>query len=263
MADSSLNVPVLLVTFNRPENAQKIFNAIKQVRPKKLYLFSDAPRKGNEADAVNVSKCRSLLDQVDWPCDVKTKFETVNLGCGPGPMSAISWMFQNEEKGIILEDDCLPDTSFFSYCEYMLDKYEQQPRVMHIAGTRWNDEYKVDENDHFFSTIGHIWGWATWKRAWQLYDYEMKSWNKKKGRQLIKSRLQNRLLTEFWVDSFEYTYRNNPTLRHAWDYQWQYTLFQHNGLSVVPNVNLVSNIGVQGVHSSENDLDKTSFHRRT
>lgn len=263
MADSSFNVPVLLVTFNRPDNAQKIFNAIKQVRPAKLYLFSDAPRKGNETDASNVNKCRSLLEQVDWHCEVKTKFETVNQGCGPGPMSAISWMFQNEEKGIILEDDCLPDESFFSYCEYMLDKYEHQPRVMHIAGTRWNDEYKVESKDHFFSTIGHIWGWATWKRAWQLYDYEMRSWEKKKGRKLIKSRLQNRLLTEFWVDSFEYTYRNNPRLKHAWDYQWQYTLFQHNGLSVVPDVNLVSNIGVQGVHSSENDADKTSFHRHT
>jgi hypothetical protein len=263
MTDHIFEIPVLLVTFNRPLNAKKVFDVIRQVRPAKFYLFSDAPRPGNENDQVNVKECRELIKLIDWECDVKTKFEKVNLGCGPGPMSAITWMFQHEEKGIILEDDCLPDISFFSYCRYMLDRYEHQPRVMHVAGTRWNDEYKVDDSDHFFSTIGHIWGWATWRRAWQLYDYEMKSWDKTKGRKLIKSRLNNRLLSEFWVDSFEYTYRNNPRLRHAWDYQWQYTLFQHNGLSVVPNVNLVSNIGVQGVHSSEDDADKTSFNRHT
>lgn len=263
MRESGFDVPILLVTFNRPDNAQKIFEAVRQVRPQKLYLFSDAPRKGNATDADKVNECRSLVEKVDWPCDVKTKFESENLGCGPGPMSAITWMFQQEDKGIILEDDCLPHASFFTYCKVMLEKYEQDERVMHIAGTRWNEEYKVEGTDHFFSSIGHIWGWATWKRAWKFYDYEMRTWDKRKGRKLIKSRLGDRLLSEFWVDSFEYTFRNNPVMRHAWDYQWQYTLFKNNGLSVVPNVNLVSNIGVQGVHSSENDTDKTSFHRQT
>jgi hypothetical protein len=263
MADNRFDVPVLLVTFNRPANAQKVFDAIRKIRPSKFYMFSDAPGVGNESDAVNVLECRKIIEQIDWDCEVKTKFETVNLGCGPGPMSAITWMFQHEEKGIILEDDCLPHESFFDYCKFMLDKYEHEPRIMHIAGTRWNEEYKVDNCDHFYSTIGHIWGWATWKRAWQQYDYEMKSWDKRKGRKLIKSRLHDRLLVEYWVDSFEYTYRNNPRLRHAWDYQWQYVLFKNNGLSIVPNVNLVSNIGVQGVHSSDTDKDKTSFNRGT
>ncbi|PWU05182.1 MAG: hypothetical protein C5B52_00115 [Bacteroidetes bacterium] len=261
METQQFDVPVLLITFNRPDNARKVFESIRRIKPSRLYFFSDAPREGNEDDLEKVQRTREILNEVDWPCTIHTKFEQLNLGCGPGPYSAISWVFDQEDRAIILEDDCLPHDSFFSFCKTMLEKYQHDPRIMHIAGTRWNEEYYIGDYDFFYSSIGHIWGWATWRRAWKFYDYFMRSWNKKRDWRLLNSKLKSRIQTQFWVDNFNHTFVHNPQLKHAWDYQWQYTLFKNNGLAIVPNVNLISNIGVQGIHANEEAGDKSSFNR--
>ncbi len=264
MKEGGFDVPILLITFNRPANAQKVFAAIKSMRPSKLYIFSDAPREGNEEDKSNVEECRNLLTEIDWDCDVQKKFESKNLGCGRGVCSAISWAFESTEKLIILEDDCIPHSSFFPFCKYMLDKYEKAEKVMHIAGTRWNDELNSGEGDHFFSRIGHIWGWATWKRAWKLYDYNLTTLKKKVDRELLKKGLNGRIQAQYWLDCFFHVYKHNGSkLINTWDYQWQYTLFKNEGLAVVPNVNLVSNIGLQGVHTNASDNDKLSYNKHT
>ena len=261
METQQLDVPVLLITFNRPDNARKVFEVIRRIKHTQLYLFSDAKKEGNTDEEEKVQVTRNILKEVDWPCSIHTKFEQTNLGCGPGPYSAISWVFEHEDRAIILEDDCLPHDSFFSFCKTMLEKYQHEPRIMHIAGTRWNEEYYVGNYDFFYSTIGHIWGWATWRRAWKFYDYSMRSWDRRKDWQLLNSKLKSRIQTQFWVDNFNHTYVHNPQLKHAWDYQWQYTLFKNNGLAIVPNVNLISNIGIQGVHANEEAIDKSSFYR--
>lgn len=119
---------------------------------------------------------------------------------------------------------------------------------MHIAGSRWNEEYRVGDNDIFFSKIGHVWGWATWKRAWMKYDFHMRSWEQYKASDTTFKLFNDRQIAKYWDGAFEYVYQQ--THKHTWDYQWQFTLFLNNGLSIVPKVNLISNVGVSGVHAS-------------
>jgi hypothetical protein len=222
-------------------------------------VSSDGPRPGNKNDAVNVAQTRNIFNNIDWECNLVKIFRTENLGCGAAPYNAMNAVFEKEEMAIILEDDCLPDPSFFQFCETMLLKYRNNNEVMHISGTRWNEEYKIENSDHFFSHIGHVWGWATWKRAWSQYDYNIKSWNKETCKSLVRSLFKSRVISEFWTQGIGQMH--NHQKNDVWDYQWQFAIFKKNGLAVVPNVNLISNIGTQGVHadniSSEYNFRKT------
>jgi hypothetical protein len=258
-------IPVLLITFNRPGCAKQVFEKIKQLKPKKLFVFSDAPRAGKNEEAIAVNQCRSLFDDknITWDCDIKRWFAQSNMGCGLAVSSAITWMFDSVPYGIILEDDCLPNITFFDYCSIMLRRYASNSKVMHIAGTRWNDEYESIEDSYFFSKIGHVWGWATWKRAWKLYDFDMQTWDKAKDRTMLYKQLKSSGQTQFWMDNFERMYNKEAAAKDTWDYQWQYTLFKNRGLAVVPYVNLISNIGVEGAHASSDSKDEGVFNRKT
>ncbi|MBW4890157.1 hypothetical protein KXQ82_10540 [Mucilaginibacter sp. HMF5004] len=263
--EAKFDIPVLMVTFNRPAYAQQVFDKIKRLKPKQLFIFSDAPRAGKAGEAEKVAECRALFDDANftWDCEVHKHFATANMGCGPGVKTAITWAFESVEKLIILEDDCVPDLSFFDYCETMLAKYENDPKVMHVAGTRWNEEFDAGKGDHFFCTVGHVWGWATWKRAWKLYDYRMSTWVKKHDRKMVRDIYHDRILYQFWVDCFVDTFKNIASTNHTWDYQWQYTLFKNKGLSTVPKENLITNIGELGAHTKVDDTDVSSFNRKT
>ena len=238
--NNTFDIPVLMVTFNRPAYAKHVFEKIKKLKPKNLFIFSDGPREGKPEEKTLVEECRKIFDNAnfDWDCNVKKLFLEKNRGCGLGVSSAISWAFESVEKLIILEDDCVPHPSFFQFAETMLDRYQDDERVMHVAGTRWNEEFDTGNGDHFFSRIGHVWGWATWKRAWKFFDYKMQNWEKGRDRKMLKALLKERIITEYWVDCFVHAYTKNPTLNHAWDYQWQYAQFKNNGLAVVPTHNL-------------------------
>ncbi len=244
--------PILLVTFNRPDTTKKVLEAIANVQPKKLYVFSDAPREGNENDTVMVGAVRNLFMNLNWEVELHTKFENRNLGCAKGVSSAISWIFETEKQAIILEDDCLPNNAFFDFCSQMLDRYENSDQVMHISGSRWNEEFKTGDS-YLFSSIGHIWGWATWKRAWDKYDYNMADWGKHIPK--IKIALQKPLYVGFWKELFQEVAVSNK--KHTWDYQWQYTLFKEKGLAVVPDVNMILNIGPDGVHSNSSKQQRS------
>ncbi|MFD1140186.1 hypothetical protein ACFQ4C_03665 [Larkinella insperata] len=180
-----------------------------------------------------------------------------NVGCGLGVSGGITWFFENEPMGIILEDDCVPTPAFFAFCAEMLLRYQDDERVMHISGTRWNEEYPI-EQPYFFTAIGHIWGWATWRRAWQQYDYQMATWPADKRTNLIRQFFSNRRHIQYWETCFDTVY--DQTEKHTWDYQWQYTLFRSGGLSITPQKNLIQNIGTEGVHDSGSDAFR---HRRT
>ena len=262
--EAAFDIPVLMITFNRPAYAEQVFDKVKLLRPKQLFVFSDAPRIGKAGEDKDVNQCRALFDKAnfDWDCEVHQYFSTANMGCGPGVKTAITWAFESVEKLIVLEDDCVPDLSFFDYCKTMLTRYEMDPKVMHIAGTRWDNEFDVGESDHFFCTVGDVWGWATWKRAWKLYDYRMMSWEKNRDREMIRNVYHKRILYQFWVDCFVDTFKNIAATNHTWDYQWQYTLFKNGGLSTVPKENLITNIGEQGAHTKDNDTDVSSFNRK-
>ena len=265
MKENSFDIPVLLVKFNRPTCTAQVLEKIVQLKPKKLYVFSDAARAGKKDELSAVNQCRSLFnsEHITWDCEIKTWFADANIGCGRAVSSAISWMFETEECGIILEDDCLPHLSFFEYCDTMLKKYADNPEVMHIAGTRWNDEFKKVDDNYFFSRIGHVWGWATWKRAWKLFDYNMSTWNRANDRKTIYKQLNSVIQTQFWIDNFQRMFDKGMNNKNVWDYQWQYAMFMHKGLSVVPYANLISNIGIEGTHASLDNKDQGVFNRQT
>lgn len=242
-------VPILLVTFNRPDTTKIVFEKIKELKPSVLYIYSDAPRLGNVNDEIKVNETRKIFDDINWECAVHKSFQETNLGCGAGVSHAIEWLFNTEEMAIILEDDCVPHISFFEFCIVMLNRYKDNEKVMHVSGTRWNPEFKTNDSDYIFSRIGHIWGWATWRRAWSKYDFQMSTWPSYKKLDGTFNLFKDREISKYWDGAFDYVF--NQKSKHTWDYQWQYTLFSNNALAVVPSVNLVSNIGTTGVHASQ------------
>ena len=247
----TVETPVLFVTFNRPDTTRVVWEMIKKAKPKKLYLSSDGPReKKYEEDKTSIEENRKLANEIDWDCIVKTRFSEENQGCGLGVSGAISWAFENEDRLIILEDDCVPSESFFTLCDTLLQKYANEPRIMHISGTRWNEEFAITDSDFFYTRYAHIWGWATWKRAWQLYDYRMKDWPSFRDTKALNTALCNHApLIKRWTYLFNNIY--NLEKKHTWDYQWQYAILKNNGLCINATKNLVTNIGADGMHSSE------------
>ena len=256
MKNKQFDTPILLIAFNRPETTCHVFEQIRKIKPSKLYIFLDAPRNEFESDIDLVETCKVLLDdsQINWPCKVQRWLADDNLGQAIGISSAITWAFESTERLIILEDDCLPNLSFFEFCQTMLTKYENNERIMHISGTCYQNGGLSGDENHFYSMVNHIWGWATWKRAWNKYDFWMEQFPEMKRSKKIQQIFGNAAIGKYWHDRFDQVY--NETKKRSWDDQWQYTLFENYGLAVVPNVNLISNIGIQ----SRSDGLPAAFH---
>ncbi|MCE7066599.1 hypothetical protein [Dyadobacter sp. CY326] len=256
------DIPVLLIVHNRPETTYHVFEQIRNIKPAKLYIFSDAPKEGKLGDADLVETCRCLMAdaQINWECMVERWYPTAHMGWAIGVSSAITWAFETCEKLVILQDDLLPHPSFFTFCKTMLDKYEADAHVMHVSGTCWEECSETNQADHSFSLIGHVWGWATWKRAWSKYDFWMEQLPEMKNKQTLKGLFGDTDTVKYWHDRFDQVYEQ--LTKRSWDYQWQYTLFQHNGIAVVPNVNLVSNIGFErsnyGIKLPEHYISETA-----
>jgi len=238
------NTPILLLIFNCLDTAQKVFNKIKQVKPRKLFISADGPRKNKAGEA---EKClaaqNTILKQVDWDCELFTNFRDSNLGCKLAVSSGIDWFFEHEERGIILEDDTLPHHSFFRFCEELLEYYKDDKRIMMISGDNFQFGKKLTEYSYYFSRYTHIWGWATWRRAWDYYDVDMKLWPEIRNSSLLCDILGNKREVAYWRGIFDKAYRK---MIDAWSYQWLFTCWLRNGLNVFPQVNLVSNIGFGG-----------------
>jgi hypothetical protein len=242
----ALQTPVLLLIFSRPDTTRRVFETIRQARPTRLYVAADGPRSGHPTDAVRCAETRAVVQEVDWPCQVFTLFQEQNLNCGLAPVTAMNWFFSHELEGIILEDDCVPAPSFFPYCAELLARYRDEPRVMHIGGNNFGSEAQQPQGpeapSYYFSTQRNSWGWATWRRAWQLYDYHLTDF-----RQVVAAGDLN----DTFTGPLEKRYRLGkmagvlalPQPPDVWDYQWEYTIARHHGLYIVPAVNLVGNIG--------------------
>ncbi len=224
--------PILFLIFNRPEPAFQVFEQIKKIQPKCLYIAADGPRKDKKGEAVLCIKTRAVVQQIDWDCEVKTLFREENLGCGNAVYSAINWFFDDVEQGIILEDDCLPDLSFFPFCETLLNRYKGDSDVMHISGTNSQFGRIVGDGSYYFSKFARIWGWATWRRAWEKIDFDLNNLDnyldKEKG------------ISDYWKENLINT-KNGKT--DTWDFQWIFTVWLLNGKTISPNVSLVRNIG--------------------
>jgi hypothetical protein len=238
-----LRTPVLMVIFNRPETTKVVFEAIRKAKPPRLYVAADGPRPHVPTDAARCAEARKVIDGVDWNCEVKTLFSEKNLNCGRGPSSAFTWFLENEPEGIILEDDCLPSQSFFWYCQELLEKYRNDTRVMHIGGNNFlNGWLKDNDYSYYFSRSGHIWGWATWRRAWDKFDFNISQYEKLKERGQFDGFFLNPLEKRYRLSKFDDTAARKGRA-DWWDYQWDFARYVNSGLAIVPSVNLVKNIG--------------------
>jgi len=232
---------VLFLVFNRPETTLRVFETIKAARPKKLYIAADGPRAERTGEQERCNQVRQIATSVDWSCEVKTLFRDRNYGCKLGVSSGIDWFFSQEEEGIILEDDILPMPSFFEYCDYLLQYYREDERIGLISGCNFIANRFKPKESYFFSRHNHIWGWATWRRAWMHYDVNMRdwpAWRDENGLKMISG--SNRLFESYWQDTFENAYLSRID---TWDYQWTFTCWKHGMLSVLPMYNLINNIG--------------------
>lgn len=233
-----LEVPVAFLIFNRPDTTRRVFAEIARAKPKRLLVVADGPRSLDE-----VEKCaaaRSVIDQVDWDCEVLTNFSDVNLGCKRRVSSGLDWVFEQCEEAIILEDDCLPHPTFFSYCAELLEKYRDEERVMMISGNNFQFGRKRGSYSYYFSCYAHIWGWASWQRAWAHYDSTMKKWPALKETRWLRELMYDFLSAKHWEEVLNKAYAGEVD---TWDIQWLFSCWSQGGLTALPNVNLVSNIG--------------------
>jgi len=255
-----LDTAVLFLVFSRLDTTKQVFEAIRQAKPPRLYVAADGARVGKEGEAEKVQAVRDFIIQnIDWDCQVKTLFRDKNLGCKNAVSSAITWFFDNEEQGIILEDDCLPSQSFFWYCEELLEKYKNKEDIYLVSGDARGPESFGMKEDYTFCKYPLIWGWASWARVWKNYDVDIKDWPSQK--QLVLSHIgSNKATKRFWTDVFDKMFRKEID---TWDYQFSYLLLKNKGKCIVPRVNLITNVGfgVDATHTFDIDSDASNRRR--
>ncbi len=242
---NKITSPILYIVFNRPEYVRRSFEAIKNISPSVIYLASDGPRSDRKDEDSIVKSVRNyVIDNIDWACQIKTFFQKKNVGL-KFLASAISWFFQNEEMGIILEDDCIPNESFFKFCDELLVKYRYDERIMVIGGRNSEiDSRKRVPESYFFYKYTETWGWASWRRAWKYYDINIKDWTNLKRRGIHRTVSDKRGFQNFVRDSFDSSFKNEV---ENWDIQWSFACLANSGLCIIPKYNLVDNIGIKGI----------------
>jgi hypothetical protein len=240
MADFQLTTPVAFLIFNRPDTTARVFEAIRQAKPPKLLVVADGPRPDRPDDVEKCKAARAIIDKVDWDCAVLTNYSDLNLGCKNRVSSGLDWVFSLVEEVIILEDDCLPHPSFFRFCQDLLDYYRDDERIMAISGDNFQLGRKRTEYSYYFSRYNHIWGWASWRRAWQYYDVKMRLWQEIRDCNWLEYILGEGQSVKYWTKIFQSAYDGKID---TWGYRWTFACWIQNGLTILPNVNLVSNIG--------------------
>jgi hypothetical protein len=237
----NFNTPILFIVFNRLDTMRQVFSIIKQIKPKYFYIASDGPRVERTGEKDIVQEVRSyILQNIDWDCKTKTLFRDKNHGSGRGVAEAITWFFKQVEQGIVLEHDCLPSLSFFPFCAELLEKYKNSPKIWHITGHNPLGWTEADGASYYFARVEHCWGFATWRRAWRKYSYDIQGLadfiEYKKITKIFRRSCDRR----YWLKVFRKMEKHSW---RTWDYQWTYTIFQNDGVCINPAVNLVSNIG--------------------
>lgn len=241
-----MKTPVVLLIFNRPDTTAQVFASIRQAKPPQLLVVADGPRSDREAEKCQAA--RAIIDGVDWNCQVMTNYSQVNLGCKQRVSSGLDWVFTNVEEAIILEDDCVPHPSFFQYCEELLERYRSDRRIMVISGNNFQFGRNRTKYSYYFSRYNHCWGWATWRRAWQYYDVDMKLWSEIQDCHWLEYMLEKPNTLKQWRKIFASTYEEKI---NSWAFRWTFACWVQNGLTILPDCNLVSNIGfvTEGTHT--------------
>lgn len=234
-------VPIVFIIYKRIDTAVRVFETIKKAKPLKLYLVSDGPK--NETEEKPCSYLRDKFEkEINWECKLVKVYSENNLGCAKRVQTGLDFVFQHENHAIILEDDTLPDSSFFNFCEILLSYYQDDTRVAHISGCNLHPDVVNFNESYCFSSIINIWGWATWKRAWDKYDINMSSWNKQNKDKFLSKWCSSKQNKHFVRNIFDIHSNNSDPW--TWDTQWMYSCWEMNGISIIPSTNLVSNIGI-------------------
>jgi hypothetical protein len=244
-----MRTPVVFIIFNRLDTARRVFEVIREAKPPRLFVIADGPRVDRTGESEKCLEARTIIKQVDWECEVQTNFSETNLGCRRRVSSGLNWVFSQVDEVIVLEDDCLPDPSFFDFCEVLLERYRDDERVMHIAGTNYQFGNRRSPYSYYFSRYNHCWGWATWKRAWAKYDDTMSIWPEVRDQGYLKDILiGDELAVPYWRRSFQDVYDGKID---SWSFVWTLSCWINYGLTILPSVNLISNIGfnAHGAHT--------------
>ncbi len=241
MSDFKLRTPVAFIIFNRPDTTERVFAEIARARPPQLLVVGDGPRANRQGEAERVAAARSVIRRVDWDCEVLTNLSDINLGCKKRLSSGIDWVFDQVEEAIILEDDCLPDPTFFRFCQEMLERYRTDQRIGMISGDNFQFGQRYGADSYYFSKYVHLWGWATWRNRWTgSYDVTLAKWPSIRDEGRLVDLVGDPHGAGYWGDVFESVYRGEID---AWDYQWVFANWVARRVNVMPSENLVSNIG--------------------
>jgi hypothetical protein len=258
-----MRTPVALIIFNRPDLTERVFAQIAKAKPAQLFIIADGPRPDRPGEAEKCQAARAVVDRIDWNCEVLKNYSDVNLGCGHRPASGISWVFEHVERAIILEDDVIPNLTFFRFSEELLERYQDDERVMQLCGHNYQLGQKHGPYSYYFSRRSICGGgWATWRRAWKHFDFQMKLWPTLRETSFLLDILEDKSLSDKWTKLFDTAYAGKPSSPAAhtadyWDYQWTFALWSQSGLSICPNTTLVTNVGYRedGTHTrSPNNL---------
>lgn len=252
MFNYQLKTPVAFLIFNRPHTTEKVFAEIAKAKPPKILVIADGPRADHPDDAEKCTATRAIIDRVDWDCEVLKDYSNVNLGCKRRISTGLDWVFETIEEAIILEDDCLPDPTFFRFCEELLEKYRDDKRIAMISGDNFQFGKRRTASSYYFSRYAHIWGWASWRRAWKNYDVNMKLWPEIRDGGYLQDCLEDTKIIRYWKKIFENVYHNKID---TWDYQWLFTCWLQGMLTILPNYNLISNIGFTPEATHKSDLN--------
>ncbi|QQE66072.1 hypothetical protein GFS31_27680 [Leptolyngbya sp. BL0902] len=246
-----LSTPVAFIIFRRPEVTAKVFEQIRLAQPKQLFVIADGPR--NEEEALPCQQARAITEQIDWDCEVYRDYSEANLGCRRRVSSGLNWVFEQVEEAIVLEDDCLPSPSFFTFCQELLDYYRNDTRIWMISGDNFQDGKIRGDGSYYFSRYPHCWGWATWKRAWKNYQDDLAFWPKLRDSGLMDTIFEDPVEIRYWTKVFnKLTQEGKPD---SWAYRWAYSCWSNSALITLPNVNLVSNLGFGDAASNTIEID--------
>jgi hypothetical protein len=237
-----MHAPVVFIIFNRPDVAEQVFARIRRAQPRRLLVIADGPRQGLPGEAEKCAAARALIDRVDWDCQVLKNYSDENLGCRHRIVTGMKWAFDQVEQAIILEDDCLPDPAFFPFCDELLLKYQTDERVMAVCGDNYLMGRKSMPYSYFFHRIAGGWGWATWRRAWQHLDMEIKLWPMLRETSWLVDILGDKGAVRYWRAVFDWVYEGGEKI-DAWDYQWLFAIWAQHGLAATADTNLISNLG--------------------
>jgi hypothetical protein len=253
----NLTTPVVFIIFNKIEATEKVFEVLKRVRPSKLFIIADGPRKEIPEEDFICAQVRKITEEINWECEVFRNYADENLGLRKRIMTGLHWVFQNVMEAIIIEDDCLPDDSFFKFCQDMLKKYEHNEKVLTISGNKILSDIKP-EKSYYFSRFAHIWGWATWKRTWENFVNQSIDLTEDKIKNILENNLNSKSAVRYWQTLIG---ESRSGIIDAWSLKLQLMQFMKSGLTVIPSKNLVVNLGF-GTEQATNTKGSGGLYRK-